>query len=54
MITAGMSPRFSAALGASPEFWLKMQVQCDLRHARKKVPKVRRFPHLAEAGEISL
>jgi addiction module HigA family antidote len=46
-ITAGMSLRLSAALGTSPEFWLKMQVQYDLWHARKKVPKVRRFPHVA-------
>src|SRR6266852_7844820 len=43
-ITAGMSLRLSAALGTSPEFWLKMQGQYDLWHARKKVPKVRRFP----------
>ena len=53
-ITAGMSLRLSAALGTSPEFWLKMQVQYDLWHARKKVPKVRRFPHAAEGEEISL
>jgi antitoxin HigA-1 len=46
-ITAGMSPRLSAALGTSPEFWLKMQVQYDLWQARKKTPKVRRFPHVA-------
>jgi addiction module HigA family antidote len=46
-ITAGMSLRLSAALGTSPEFWLKMQVQYDLWHARKKTPKVRRFPHAA-------
>jgi antitoxin HigA-1 len=46
-ITAGMSLRLSAALGTSPEFWLQMQVQHDLWHARKKVPKLRRFPHVA-------
>src|SRR3984957_17532457 len=46
-ITAGMSLRLSAALGTSPEFWLKMQVQYDLWRARKKTPKVKRFPHLA-------
>jgi antitoxin HigA-1 len=46
-ITAGMSLRLSAALGTSPEFWLKMQVQHDLWHARKTTPKVRRFPHVA-------
>ncbi len=46
-ITAGMSLRLSAALGTSPEFWLKMQGQYDLWHARKKTPRVRRFPHVA-------
>ena len=46
-ITAGMSLRLSAALGTSPEFWLKMQGQYDLWHARKRIPKVRRFPRLA-------
>jgi antitoxin HigA-1 len=46
-ITAGMSLRLSAALGTSPEFWLKMQVQYDLWQARKKTPKVKRFPHVA-------
>ena len=45
-ITAGMSLRLSAALGTSPEFWLKMQVQHDLWRARKSTPKVRRFPHV--------
>lgn len=45
-ITAGMSLRLSAALGTSPEFWLKMQVQYDLWHARKRTPKVRRFPRV--------
>jgi addiction module HigA family antidote len=44
-ITAGMSLRLSAALATSPEFWLKMQSQYDLWHARKNTPKVRRFPH---------
>jgi plasmid maintenance system antidote protein VapI len=54
-ITAGMSPassagglRLSAALGTSPEFWLKLQGQYDLWHARKWTPKVRRFPHAAD------
>lgn len=46
-ISADMSLRLSAALGTSPEFWLKMQVQYDLWHARKRAPKVRRFPHAA-------
>lgn len=46
-ITAGMSLRLSAALGTSPEFWLKMQGQYDLWHARKKTPKVQRFPRAA-------
>ena|SRR5260370_41160467 len=46
-ITAGMSLRLASALGTSPEFSLKMQVQYDLWHARKRAPKVRRFPHAA-------
>jgi addiction module HigA family antidote len=52
-ISAGMSLRLSAALGTSPEFWLKMQSQYDLWHARKKVPKVHRFPHIETQGEIT-
>jgi antitoxin HigA-1 len=46
-ITAGMSLRLSSAPGTSPEFWLKMRLQYDLWQARKKIPKVRRFPHIA-------
>lgn len=47
-ITARMSLRLSAALGTSPEFWLRMQMQRDLWQAqRAKPPKVRRFPHVA-------
>jgi addiction module HigA family antidote len=46
-ITAGMSLRLSQALGTSPEFWLKMQGQYDLWHARKTTPKVRRFTRVA-------
>jgi antitoxin HigA-1 len=53
-ITAGMSLRLSAALGTSPEFWLKMQVQHDLWHARKKAPKIQRFPHAAQHEAINL
>lgn len=45
-ISASMSLRLSAALGTSPEFWLRMQVQHDLWQAqRSKPPKVRPFPH---------
>jgi addiction module HigA family antidote len=46
-ITAGMSLRLSAALGTSPDFWLKMQGQYDLWHARRRTPKVHRFPPAA-------
>src|SRR5467141_2736748 len=39
-ITAPMSLRLSAALGTSPEFWLRMQIQHDLwRAQRVKQPK---------------
>jgi addiction module HigA family antidote len=51
-ITAGMSLRLSSALGTSPEFWLKMQLQYDLWHARKKAPKVQPFPHIAESQTL--
>jgi antitoxin HigA-1 len=44
-VSASMSLRLSAALGTSPEFWLKMQMHYDLCHARKtRQPAVRRFP----------
>lgn len=44
-VSASMSLRLSAALGTSPDFWLKMQVQRDLWLAQKaRPPKVRRFP----------
>ncbi len=46
-VTAEMSLRLSAALGTSPDFWLRMQGQYDLWHARRRTPKVRRFPHTA-------
>lgn len=47
-ISAPMSLRLSSALGTSPDFWLKMQVQRDLWVAQQKgVPKVRRFPQFA-------
>ena len=41
-VSAAMSLRLSAALGTSPEFWLKMQMQYDLWQAQKtKQPKIR-------------
>jgi addiction module HigA family antidote len=47
-ITAPMSLRLSAALGTSPDFWLRMQVQRDLWLARKaRLPKIRPFPHVS-------
>ena len=47
-VTAAMSLRLSAALGTSPEFWAKMQLNYDLWQAsRARLPKIRRFPHLA-------
>jgi antitoxin HigA-1 len=57
-ISAAMSLRLSAALGTSPEFWLKIQLQYDLWQAkRSRTPKIRRFPHVAKrdlaAEEIS-
>lgn len=52
-ITAAMSLRLSEALGTSPEFWLRMQVQRDLWLARRaKQPKVRPFPRLAKRDAL--
>ncbi len=54
-ITAAMSLRLSAALGTSPEFWQRMQIQHDLwRAQRAKQPKVRPFPHAAKNKELAL
>ena len=47
-ITAPMSLRLSAALGTSPDFWLKMQMQHDLWLAQQaRQPRVRPFPRPA-------
>jgi len=54
-VSAGMSLRLSAALGTSPEFWLKMQVQYDLWQAQKtKLPKILPFPHVPKNVELAL
>jgi antitoxin HigA-1 len=54
-ISAAMSLRLSAALGTSPEFWLRMQTRHDLwRAQRAKQPKVRRFPRAARSKELAL
>ncbi len=53
-ITAAMSLRLSAALGTSPDFWLKMQIQRDLWLAQKtRTPKIRPFPHLARRASAA-
>jgi addiction module HigA family antidote len=53
-ISAAMSLRLSAALGTSPEFWLKMQLQYDLWQARKsKTPKIRPFPHVVKSKAMA-
>ncbi|MFZ0707762.1 MAG: HigA family addiction module antitoxin [Candidatus Korobacteraceae bacterium] len=54
-VSAPMSLRLSAALGTSPEFWLKMQMQYDLWRAQKtKRPKVRPFPHVSKTKGLAL
>jgi addiction module HigA family antidote len=52
-ITANTSLRLSAALGTSPDFWLKMQMQHDLwlEQQRPSRFKVRPFPREAVAYE---
>jgi addiction module HigA family antidote len=52
-ISAAMSLRLSGALGTSPEFWLRMQLQHDLwRAQRAKQPKVRPFPRMTKGKEL--
>jgi len=48
-ITANTSLRLSAALGTSPDFWLKMQMQHDLWLEQKRAStfKIHPFPHVA-------
>jgi addiction module HigA family antidote len=49
-VSALMSLRLSAALGTSPEFWLKMQMQYELWRAQKaKRLRIRRFPQVPKA-----
>jgi len=47
-ITANTSLRLSAALGTSPDFWLKMQMHHDLWLEQQRLTafKVLPFPHL--------
>ena len=53
-VTAEMSLRLSSALGTSPDFWLKMQGQCDLWQARKSTKvKVHAFPHVAARQHLA-
>ena len=54
-VSAPMALRLSAALGTSPEFWLKMQMQYDLWHAQKaKRPRIRRFPQVPKAKGLAV
>lgn len=46
--TAAMALRLSDAFGTEPAMWLDLQQQYDLWHAaRRKRPKVEKFPHAA-------
>ena len=50
-----MSLRLSAALGTSPEFWVKMQMQHDLwLNQKAKRPRIRPFLHVPKAKEWAL
>jgi antitoxin HigA-1 len=52
-ISASMSLRLSAALGTSPEFWLRMQGQYDLWLAKRaKQPRVRPFPRAVKNKDL--
>jgi addiction module HigA family antidote len=54
-ISAAMSLRLAAALGTSPDLWLKMQINYDLWQAQhQKQPKIHPFPHLTNPQERAL
>jgi addiction module HigA family antidote len=54
-VSAPMSLRLSEALGTSPEFWLKMQMQYELWQAQKaKRPRIRRFPNVPKAKGLAV
>jgi len=40
-ISSEMALRLSGAFGTTPEFWLQLQMNYDLAHARKKKIKVK-------------
>jgi len=54
-VSAEMSLRLAAALGTSPDFWLKMQANYDLWQARKGAKfKVRPFPQVVDrTGKVA-
>jgi addiction module HigA family antidote len=53
-ITANMSLRLAAALGTSPEFWLKMQMNYDLWLAQKQTSRFKVLPfRRPAAGKVS-
>jgi antitoxin HigA-1 len=54
-VSTPMSLRLSAAIGTSPEFWLKMQMQYELWQAQKaKRPRIRRFPQVPKAKRLAV
>ena len=43
-VSASMAPRLASWLGTSPDLWLGMQLQWDLRQAKKlRLPKIKRI-----------
>jgi addiction module HigA family antidote len=50
-ITANMSLRLAAALGTSPDFWLKMQMQHDLWLEQQRPVSFRVTPFPRSAGD---
>ena len=53
-VSALMSLRLAAALGTSPEFWLKMQLHYELWHAaRAPRARIRRFPHVSKVHAVA-
>ena len=51
-ITAGMSLRVTCSERSSSSCSMKIRYKYDLWHARKKTPKVRRFPRAANPQPV--
>lgn len=53
-ITLDLALRLGAAFGQGPHFWLGLQAQFDLWHARRREPDVRPLSRITRRGGLKL